>query len=188
MYMGSLLAKAAALFLIFALLLARRENIAASLAIVPVSYKSYSVYMAPFAVLAAALRIYYSINPLLPNLPIRFVFPDAMFMGNAIIIFSVLFVAPVAEELIFRGYLYGAFAKPLGAYPAIWLVSALFAMVHMPQLKCEILPTFIIFALGFVFSVLRYRTRSVLAPILFHAIYNAVYVSVGAINYFLVGY
>jgi membrane protease YdiL (CAAX protease family) len=127
-------------------------------------------------------------NPLQPNLPLRLVFPDAMLIGNAIIISSTLLIAPLTEEVIFRGYLFDVLERSFGSYASILATSALFAMAHMVQLDFRFAHVFIIFVLGGIFGVLRYRTGSTAVPILFHALYNLVYILVGFFNYIVLGY
>lgn len=188
MYMGSFIAKAFALVVIGALLLARREDIKDALAIRPPYSKKWFDYILPFVILSTLIRIYYFLNPLLPNLPVRFVFPSAMIIGNAIIITSVVIVAPITEEVIFRGYLFDAFMRNFRLRASVILTSILFALAHARQLEFETVPTLIILALGAVFAILRHRTKSLLVPIAFHAIYNLVYIVLGALNFFLVGY
>lgn len=81
-------------------------------------------------------------------------------------------VAPVVEEFLFRGYLYGVMRRYLGAVAGIALNAALFAGIHLhvPSL-----------APLFVFAVcltLAYeRTGSLLVPMTMHALFNALSVS-----------
>ena len=188
MYMGSFIAKASALIIILALLSARNEGIGDALAVRPPISGEWRDYILPFIVVSTLIRIYYFLNPLLPNLPIRLIFPSAMVTGNAIIISSVIIIAPITEEAIFRGYLFDAFARNFGGGVSVALTSLLFALAHIRQLEFEIVPTAIILILGVMFGILRYRTKSLLAPIVFHGIYNLVYILLGALNFFLVGY
>jgi membrane protease YdiL (CAAX protease family) len=47
----------------------------------------------------------------------------------AILLFVVVVIAPLAEELVFRGYLYAALKNKVG-WHAIWISSLLFTVVH----------------------------------------------------------
>lgn len=188
MYIGSFIAKAAMLFLIIILVIARRERLEKDLALRPPTSREWLSYIPIFAAMSAGIRIYYSINPLLPNLPIRLVFPETMIIGNAIVILSVLFIAPITEEIIFRGYLFDVFKRSLGAYSSIILTSIIFTLAHFPHLDIELPHTAIILLLGFTFGILRYKTGSIFAPMAFHGLYNLVYVIVGVFNYFFLGY
>ena len=77
-------------------------------------------------------------------------------------------VAPVAEELIFRGLLYRALA-PYGGKAFVLISALLFALVHMnpPQIPFA-------FVIGLFFAYVMYRTGNVLFPILFHFITNLI--------------
>lgn len=74
------------------------------------------------------------------------------------------FLAPVLEELLFRGLLYKAWEKRLGWAGSMTLVSILFGLYH---------PLFwSAFASSIVFACLYRRTGSLWAPIIVHAIFN----------------
>lgn len=75
--------------------------------------------------------------------------------------------APVAEEILFRGYLYGKLRGITGAVVASVLVSALFGLVHM-QWNVAV-DTFI---LSMVMCGLRELTGSIWAGTLVHMIKN----------------
>ena len=50
--------------------------------------------------------------------------------STAIMILSVAVVAPIAEELLFRGIGVSKIRKTLGAVPAVLIASVLFAAAH----------------------------------------------------------
>lgn len=76
--------------------------------------------------------------------------------------------APLCEEFIFRGLIFGGLRRSLGLMPGMLMSAALFAIVHPPVLM---LPMFV---LGLGTAYVYDKTRSLLAPMLVHAIYNAV--------------
>jgi membrane protease YdiL (CAAX protease family) len=123
-----------------------------------------------------------------PNLPLRLVFPAATFIGNLIIIPSVLLIAPITEELIFRGYMFDVLKRCFGGYSSVLLTAALFTAAHVSQMRGDYAYLVFIFISGLIFGVMRYRFDSIVAAIVFHAAYNAVSVIVGALNYLMVGY
>lgn len=87
---------------------------------------------------------------------------------ETILAFTVLVViAPLAEELLFRGYLYGKLKKTAGIFVAIILVSVSFGVLH-GQLNVGI-DTFV---LSVVLCGLRELTGSVWAGILLHMTKN----------------
>lgn len=83
--------------------------------------------------------------------------------------FAAILLAPFVEELLFRGILYPAVKQNGGKSFALWGVSILFAATHGSM--ALILPlTF----LAVILSLLYETTNNLLAPILAHALFNAV--------------
>lgn len=88
-----------------------------------------------------------------------------------LIVFTIL-VAPVAEEILFRGVLYPAIKQ--GGYPrtAMWGTAILWATVHLS------LPVFLpLLVLGLALAYLYEKTNNLLAPITAHAVFNAINVT-----------
>lgn len=77
-------------------------------------------------------------------------------------------VAPVVEELIYRGLIYGFARTLIGHWPAALLSSAIFSLVHVDAVAS--LPLFIL-ALGLATAYDRSRTLWV--PMLMHMLFNA---------------
>lgn len=82
---------------------------------------------------------------------------------------AIVFIAPIAEELIMRGWLYGKMRKKLGIFAAICLVSLLFGLLH-GQLNVGI-TTFI---LSLALCGLREITGSIWSGILLHILTNGI--------------
>lgn len=76
-------------------------------------------------------------------------------------------LAPICEELFFRGYLMGAFARA-GRGKAAAATALLFAAAH--GVDAAFLPRFLF---GCLLSEMAQRTGSILAPMLMHGCYNA---------------
>ncbi len=85
-------------------------------------------------------------------------------------IVSVAVAAPIFEEMVFRGFVYGGFERSLGAFPAVLLSSALFTVLHVQYNWSELAQ---IFVLGMVLGWARMRTQSLFTPIVMHAANNA---------------
>ena len=84
-----------------------------------------------------------------------------------IIVLAVV-VAPVAEELAFRGYIYGVIKRYVGAIPALVLSGILFALIHGN------LPSFFpLLVLASVFALAYELSGSLLVPMTMHALFNA---------------
>jgi CAAX protease family protein len=81
-------------------------------------------------------------------------------------------LAPVAEELVFRGMLFARFARTrLGQTGAIVIPAALFALLH---LQYSPLVMGFVAVDGLCFGLARARTRSIYVPMLLHACGNAI--------------
>ena len=78
--------------------------------------------------------------------------------------------APIAEEIIFRGFIMrGWSASRLGLMGAIVLSSAVFAVIHV---QYNALTMLMVFTLGLVFAVMRWRSGSTTLPIMLHMAWN----------------
>jgi membrane protease YdiL (CAAX protease family) len=80
-------------------------------------------------------------------------------------------VVPLAEELFFRGFVYGALA-PLGRALAIPLTTVLFAAVHAQQTWGNWGALLAVTVTGFVLTCLRSLSGSTLVPAVTHLLYN----------------
>ncbi len=76
-------------------------------------------------------------------------------------------LAPLCEEVLFRGLLYPAFKKRIGTGLAMVLTALLFALVHW---HLQTFPA--LFVLGLALAYVYERTGTLAAPITFHAIFN----------------
>jgi CAAX protease family protein len=84
--------------------------------------------------------------------------------------FAFVIAAPVAEEIIFRGFLFrGWVISARSAIPGILVISALFAVVHVQYDWFGILQVFFI---GLLLAVARWRSGSTLLTILMHLLAN----------------
>lgn len=108
--------------------------------------------------------------PIPKQLPIEKYFADTV-AAWMIAIFGVT-VAPLMEELFFRGFLYPALARPLGMIWSILMTSIAFALIHSPQLATAWVPLLLILIVGIVLTSLRALTKSVLPGFIVHVAYN----------------
>jgi len=105
------------------------------------------------------------------SLPIDELFHDAR--SAYMLSFLGILVAPVVEELFFRGFLYPVLARATGVTAGILLTAAAFAVVHAGQLAQAWIPLMVIFGVGIAFTAVRARTKSVATTVLMHMSYNA---------------
>jgi membrane protease YdiL (CAAX protease family) len=80
-------------------------------------------------------------------------------------------IAPIAEELFFRGMLYPVLRQRWSAPWAIGINALLFALVHFIPL---LLPA--LFFIGLILAWVRERTQSIVPGILLHAMQNGLVV------------
>ncbi len=84
-----------------------------------------------------------------------------------------LLIAPLAEELVFRGYIYSSLEGLWGKTPAVILSGVAFGAIHFPQLSGGYVQMAALTVVGIVFSAVRARTGNTTAAILMHLGYNA---------------
>jgi membrane protease YdiL (CAAX protease family) len=77
-------------------------------------------------------------------------------------------LAPIFEEFIFRGLIFGGLRRSCGPWVSVLASAAIFAIVH----PAGAMPP--VFALGVCAALAQEKTGLLLAPMLTHAIYNAV--------------
>lgn len=80
-----------------------------------------------------------------------------------------------AEELLFRGVIQGVLRRAYGVVPGIVFASVLFALFHLPALSGDdLLPVlFILFLSGVLLGALYEYSRTLVVPIMVHALWNA---------------
>jgi uncharacterized protein len=96
--------------------------------------------------------------------------PDDVFSGLAILL-AVVVVAPVGEELVFRGAMLGSLARRHGARAAVLVSAALFGALHAGLIPTAAVPATLA---GLLLAGLGVRTGSVVPCIALHAGVNAV--------------
>lgn len=114
-----------------------------------------------------------SVSALLPipkSLPIERYFRDTL--GAWMMAGFGVTLAPLVEELYFRGFMYPALARRLGAVLSVIITSALFAVIHASQLAHAWAPLLLLLLVGTVLTTVRARANSVATTFLIHVGYN----------------
>ena len=89
---------------------------------------------------------------------------------NVFGIISIAIMAPLVEELLFRGAIQGhLLRKGMKPLNAILIASAVFGIVHMNPIQIPFA-----FAIGLIFGWLYYRTGSVVPGMIGHFINNSI--------------
>lgn len=92
--------------------------------------------------------------------------------------FSSVILAPLIEEFFFRGIALQKWVIRWGSKIGVLTSSLLFAIIHF---RFDIIPLFLV---GIILSILYFKTRSLIAPILCHVFYNAVLLIFSIRKYF----
>ncbi|MGH9500528.1 MAG: lysostaphin resistance A-like protein [Terriglobales bacterium] len=130
----------------------------------------WPLYLVGGFALSVGLQAFAHLLPMPRELPIDRFFRTAR-EAWALSIFGT-FVAPLMEELFFRGFLYPVLARRLGAAIAVVLTSASFGLIHAPQLGRAWGPVLVIFLVGLTLTIARAVTKSVAPGFLIHVAYN----------------
>jgi membrane protease YdiL (CAAX protease family) len=131
---------------------------------------NFSLYFLAGFVLSVALQAVAHFLPIPKELPIDSFFrtpAEAWALG----ILSIT-MAPLMEELFFRGFLYPVLARRLGLEASVFLTALGFALLHGAQLMFSWGPVLVIFLVGLVLTLVRAKTNSVAAGVLIHTAYN----------------
>jgi uncharacterized protein len=121
-------------------------------------------------VVAAASQIF----PPKTKLPVEQIMQD----HRTAILFMIMavFVAPVVEETLFRGYLYPVAARSFGVPAGILVTGTLFGLLHASQLSGGTWLIVLMIVVGSVLTWIRAKTGTVLASFIVHTAYNSVQV------------
>ena len=101
---------------------------------------------------------------------------DQLFESRAVLPLTgvaTVLVAPVAEEVFFRGFVFAGLLRPLGLLPAMAASGLVFATFHVTGADSAglVLP---FAAIGMLFAWVYYRTGSLWPSIVTHLIFNLV--------------
>lgn len=100
---------------------------------------------------------------------------DASVGGVILLLVVAGVLAPLVEELVFRGYLQQAIERVCGTWPAIVLAAAAFGLMHVQQdANGDLDWNFVapIGVLGIFFGWLRVRFRALWASMIAHSLHN----------------
>jgi len=89
-----------------------------------------------------------------------------------LVVVAIVVLAPIAEEVFFRGVVFNAWLREGGRRWAFIGSSAVFALIHLSVVT--LVP---IFLLGLALAWIYHRTGNLLAPIVMHAVVNGISVA-----------
>lgn len=91
-----------------------------------------------------------------------------------IIAFLAVATAPLVEEIIYRGVVFGALQKAMNTYWAVVIVSVLFLGVHVLQYAENLGVLAVITILSIVLTLVRALTGSLLPCFVIHLVFNGI--------------
>lgn len=91
-----------------------------------------------------------------------------------VVAFIATLTAPLVEEVVYRGVLYSALQKKFGVPIGVFLVTVLFAAVHVYQYYPSYSTIFLIVLLSLVLTLVRVRTKNLLPCIILHTLFNGI--------------
>ena len=106
-------------------------------------------------------------RPLLPDFVID-TYKTAV--SSALLLAAVVIAAPLAEEILFRGFILAGFrSDPLGDGAAVFLSTLLWAATHF---QYDLFEMILVFLLGVIMGFAKIKTGSIYTPLAMHASVN----------------
>ena len=128
------------------------------------------LYLLAGVVFSLALQALAHLLPMPKTLPIDKFFQTPL-EAWVLSIFGMT-LAPLIEELFFRGFLYPVLARRIGVVLSVIFTAIGFSLIHVPQLAQAWGPVLIVFIIGLALTIVRAVTKSVAAGVLMHMAYN----------------
>jgi len=91
-------------------------------------------------------------------------------------------LAPLLEEIIFRSFIFSALADLLGWRMAIPITTVSFAALHLTQLRGNWPAVAVILLVGYVLTIVRHHTNSVIPSVIVHTAYNSMIFGAAALS------
>ena len=159
--------------LIMAIIRAKGGDIRQYLALTPFSWVTAGAMIGILVIFMLSSQV---LTNWLDKTPLDFVDPLYQSVDSVwLLVIAMVIVAPIYEELVFRGLLWSAiseqFSKSRGTVIASIVTSIIFAVIHLQYGLYEITT---IMLLALIFCYARIKSGSVLLPILLHIINNGV--------------
>lgn len=79
----------------------------------------------------------------------------------------IVIIGPIAEEIMFRGFIFNRLMSKMPAWGAVVVSGALFGIFHMNSVQ-----SILAFFIGVAIAILYIKTRSIIACMVFHIINN----------------
>lgn len=129
------------------------------------------LFTIPFIIIAGYLvnliASYYGAEPEIQEV-VKWVLEEKSPFTLMSLVFFGIIVAPIIEEILFRGFLQSALKNTFGSRYAIMISAFLFSGVHM-----DLFALMQIFILGILLGYLYEKTQTLIAPIVVHILHNS---------------
>lgn len=89
-------------------------------------------------------------------------------------------IAPISEEIVFRGWLFNALKRKMQVWPALILSSIAFSAIH-PSLS-----SITTFLFGVCVAIAYYKTQNLWVPIIIHSLNNFLISAQSIVEHFLI--
>jgi uncharacterized protein len=133
--------------------------------------RRYAVWLPALGIgLGIAMQLASTYLPIPKEPPVDSFFQNAL-DAWMVALFGV-FIAPICEEIAFRGFLYPSLRPWTGRFLAAILTSVPFAFLHAQQVGHAWAPLTLVFLVSLALVWVRDRTNSVACSALVHACYN----------------
>jgi len=93
-------------------------------------------------------------------------------LATVLVVVVAVVLAPLAEELLFRGLLFRSLRRRLGLAASALVSAGVFAVVHTEVVISQPLALVGLLLLGAVFAVAYERTGTLVVPVVGHAVFN----------------
>lgn len=110
---------------------------------------------------------YYGITPDMQDV-VRWVLEEKSLFVLVCLIFFGIIIAPIIEEILFRGFLQSALKNSIGGRYAVVVSAFLFAAIHM-----DVFAFLQIFILGILLGYLYERSQTLAASVIVHILHNS---------------
>lgn len=123
-----------------------------------------------FATLSATIVLTRQEQPLTPLAEIiQSTQSPALLIGFLVL---AIFIAPLIEEIIFRGYFFHVLSRVKGQRFAIYCIAFIFAFLHVGQYWGDWMAIGMVALLGLTLTYLRAWSESTLSSVIMHYVYN----------------
>ena len=116
----------------------------------------------------------------LATLPIIFKFAPEKFYAMDVVkttdgmvyLFTCALLAPIFEEIFYRGFIFPFFQSKLNSFWAIIITSLFFGTAHFMNVGNAHILLSLFISYGFVLTLIRYFTSSLIPPMITHFVHN----------------